>query len=81
MLSELGFDSLEALSDAVVPSAIREPRDGAQEKGTGEGTPYAALGQSLSESGMLQRLRALAAENQVFRSWIGQGYYNTLTPR
>jgi len=32
------------------------------------------------ESAALAELRAIAAQNQVFRSFIGQGYYDTLTP-
>lgn len=67
MLATLGLDSLDALADAVVPDSIRQrhPLD---------------LGQPSSEAEVLAQLRALAEHNQVFQSWIGQGYYNTYTP-
>jgi len=67
MLSELGYDSLEALSDAAVPAAIRvaKPLD---------------LPAPLTESEALARLRTIASQNQVFRSLIGMGYYDTVTP-
>jgi glycine dehydrogenase len=67
MLATLGLDSLDALADAVVPDSIRQrqPLD---------------LGQPSSEAEVLAQLRALAQNNQVFQSWIGQGYYNTYTP-
>ncbi len=67
MLAALGFDSLEALTDAVVPAGIRrrEPL---------------ALPAGRPEAEALSALRAVAAKNRVFRSWIGQGYYGTFTP-
>jgi glycine dehydrogenase len=33
-----------------------------------------------SEHGLLNELRALAAQNQIFKSYIGMGYYDTITP-
>ena len=67
MLAALGFASLEALADAVVPEGIRrrEPL----------GLPAA-----LPESEALARLKRIAGRNEVFRSFIGQGYYGTHTP-
>ena len=70
MLKVLGFDSRAALIDAVVPAAIRR-RDGMS---LGEFTA------PLTEEAALARLRGLAAKNRVLKSFIGQGYYNTLTP-
>ncbi|GIX36635.1 MAG: glycine dehydrogenase (decarboxylating) [Lysobacteraceae bacterium] len=67
MLRTLGFDSLEAFTDAIVPSAIRSR------------TPL-DLPEAMSEVEALARLRAIAQKNQVFRSFIGQGYYGTHTP-
>ncbi|MSU60204.1 MAG: glycine dehydrogenase (aminomethyl-transferring) [Pedosphaera sp.] len=67
MLKLLDFDSLDALTDAAVPKQIR-------------------LGKSLnlpaaqSESDALRHLRAVATQNQVFRSFIGMGYYDCITP-
>src|SRR5437016_10204393 len=67
MLRVLGFDSRSALIDAVVPPAIREP------------APL-ALPQPMSEAEALARLRSIAAQNRVAKSFIGQGYYGTHTP-
>ncbi|MFN0068736.1 MAG: aminomethyl-transferring glycine dehydrogenase [Limisphaerales bacterium] len=67
MLSTLGLDSLEALATATVPARIRatQPLD---------------LPRALSEFEALARLREIAAKNQVFRSFIGMGYHDTITP-
>ncbi|MFO1207131.1 MAG: aminomethyl-transferring glycine dehydrogenase, partial [Burkholderiales bacterium] len=67
MLAALGLDSLDALIDAVVPPAIRavEPL---------------ALGAPRTETEVLAALRAIAARNQVFRSYIGMGYADCHTP-
>ncbi len=67
MLRTLGFDSREALVDAVVPRAIRRKE------------PMTLPG-PMTEAEALARLRAIAARNKVFRSHIGQGYYGTITP-
>jgi glycine dehydrogenase len=67
MLKTLGYDSLEALVDTAVPPAIRSER------------PLALPG-PLSESAALAELAGIAAANQVFTSFIGQGYYGTHTP-
>ncbi|MDQ6619607.1 MAG: aminomethyl-transferring glycine dehydrogenase [Pseudomonadota bacterium] len=67
MLEEIGFTSIAELVNAVVPSGIRRK------------TPL-ALPAPLSESEALARLREIASRNAVFRSYIGQGYYGTITP-
>jgi glycine dehydrogenase len=67
MLKVLGFDSLEALIDATVPGAIRLNRSLHLEQGKGE---YE----------LLNELKEIAQENQVFRSFIGMGYSNCITP-
>ncbi len=67
MLAALGFASLDALAQAVVPAAIRRK------------TPL-ALAPALSEPEALAQLRRIAGRNEVFRSFIGQGYYGTHTP-
>ncbi len=67
MLRVVGHDSLESLTDAIVPGAIR----------SGQGL---ALSPSMTEVDALARIRAIADRNQVFRSFIGQGYYGTHTP-
>ncbi|WP_423195376.1 MULTISPECIES: aminomethyl-transferring glycine dehydrogenase [unclassified Cupriavidus] len=70
MLKVLGYDSRAALIDAVIPAAIRR-RDG---------MPLGEFTAPLTEEAALAKLRGLASKNKVFKSFIGQGYYNTLTP-
>ncbi|CAJ94678.1 aminomethyl-transferring glycine dehydrogenase [Cupriavidus necator] len=70
MLKVLGYDSRAALIDAVIPAAIRR-RDG---------MPMGEFTEPLSEEAALARLRGLAGKNRVLKSFIGQGYYNTVTP-
>ncbi|MGH8399897.1 MAG: glycine dehydrogenase (aminomethyl-transferring), partial [Gammaproteobacteria bacterium] len=70
MLQTLGFATRAALIDAVVPANIRR-RDG---------LPLGPFTRPKAEHEALAELRALANKNQVFRSFIGQGYYGTLTP-
>ncbi len=67
MLEVLGVQSLDALIDETVPPAIRlvQPLQ---------------LAPPRSESQALADLRAVAAHNKVYRSFIGMGYYDTLTP-
>ena len=67
MLSVVGHDSLEALTDAIVPASIKSA------------APL-ALPQAVTEVEALAKIRAVADKNQVFRSFIGQGYYGTHTP-
>ncbi|MGV2288369.1 aminomethyl-transferring glycine dehydrogenase [Trinickia sp. YCB016] len=70
MLEALGFASRAALIDAVIPQTIRRT----------ETLPLGAFSQPKSEAEALAALRELADKNQVFRSYIGQGYYNAHTP-
>ncbi|MGD1940363.1 MAG: aminomethyl-transferring glycine dehydrogenase, partial [Leptolyngbyaceae cyanobacterium] len=67
MLAVLGYDSLAALMATTVPTDIQ----------LGQPLEIAA---GLSESQALAKLRAIAAQNQVWRSYLGLGYANTLTP-
>jgi glycine dehydrogenase len=67
MLAALGFDSLDALTDAALPKTIR--RD----------APL-ALPAALTEPEALVALRTIADENEVFTSLIGMGYADTVTP-
>ncbi|VXC55982.1 glycine decarboxylase, PLP-dependent, subunit (protein P) of glycine cleavage complex [Burkholderia sp. 8Y] len=70
MLDALGFASRAAFIDAVIPDTIRRK----------ETLPLGAFTQPKSEAEALAALRKLADENQVFRTFIGQGYYGTHTP-
>src|SRR5881398_1258829 len=68
MLATVGYDSLDAFIDAVVPAHIRL------------GRPL-QLPPGRTEREVLQALRGLAAQNQLYRSYIGMGYYHTFTPQ
>ena len=67
MLSHIGIESMDELIEQTVPPAIRF-----------EG-PLSLPG-ARSEVEVLADLRDLADQNQVVRSLIGQGYYDTHTP-
>ncbi|MEZ4367328.1 MAG: aminomethyl-transferring glycine dehydrogenase [Kofleriaceae bacterium] len=67
MLAALGYPSLDALTADTVPASIALARP-------------LAIGEALSEHELLEELKNLAADNQVMRSFIGQGYYDTFTP-
>src|SRR5688572_20536830 len=67
MLDAIGVESLDALIDQTVPESIRLRRP-------------LALPAGLSEHEALNRLRASIQKNQVFRSYLGYGYSNCLTP-
>jgi len=67
MLQLLGFSSLEQLIDQTIPAGIRQRQP-------------LRLGESRSEYELLQELKAIACENHLFRSFIGIGYYNCITP-
>ncbi len=70
MLQLLGYRSRAALMDAVIPANIRRT----------EALPLGPFSAPRSEAEALAALRELADQNQVFRSYIGQGYYGTHTP-
>jgi glycine dehydrogenase len=67
MLAAVGRTSLEELVNAAVPAVIHDA------------TPL-SLPAPLSETDALDRLHELASKNQVFRSLIGLGYHDTITP-
>ncbi|MEE9232318.1 MAG: glycine dehydrogenase (aminomethyl-transferring), partial [Nitrospirales bacterium] len=67
MLGTLGLSSLDALIQATVPQGIRHSKP--------LNVPLAQ-----SEEDMLAELRRLSTHNQVFRSFIGMGYYDCFTP-
>ncbi len=71
MLQLLGYDSLEALTDATLPETIRNRK------------PLTLLGLTDTPKGEAETLRMLAgyaAENKVLKSFIGMGYSDTITP-
>jgi len=67
MLATLGLQSLRELSEATVPADIRIRRE-------------LDLPLHRTEQAVLQEIRSIAAENRIFRSLIGMGYHDCLTP-
>src|ERR1043166_3142436 len=67
MLDLLGHPSLDALIDNTVPSQIRLNRP-------------LSLPAPKSEYEVLGALKEIASQNQVYRSFIGMGYYDCITP-
>ncbi len=67
MLDVVGAPSLDALMDEAIPAGIRLP------------APL-DLPAAESEAAFLVRMRALAARNEAWRSFIGLGYYGCATP-
>ncbi|MXV05564.1 MULTISPECIES: aminomethyl-transferring glycine dehydrogenase [unclassified Xanthomonas] len=68
MLRTVGHDSLEAMTDAIVPGNIKS-------------AAALALPDAITEEEALAKIRAIADKNTVLRSFIGQGYYGTHTPK
>ncbi|MEG8066679.1 aminomethyl-transferring glycine dehydrogenase [Xanthomonas hortorum pv. gardneri] len=68
MLGVVGHASLDALTDAIVPGNIKS-------------SAALALPEAITEEEALAKIRAIASKNQVQRTFIGQGYYGTHTPK
>ncbi|HZW10545.1 MAG TPA: aminomethyl-transferring glycine dehydrogenase, partial [Phycisphaerales bacterium] len=71
MLRAAGFASMEGLIGATVPKSIRLKRPM---------TLSAPADRVRGEAELLAELRAIARQNEVFRSCIGMGYHGTVTP-
>ncbi len=67
MLSTIGVASLEELIGKTVPDSIRIKKD-------------LAIPGPISEFTYLNELKKVAAKNKVYKNYIGQGYYGTITP-
>ncbi len=67
MLASLGCNNLQQLTGQVVPEAIAM-------------TESLAIVDGCTEAQALAELREMASLNQVHKSFIGQGYYGTITP-
>ena len=67
MLAAVGYETLDALTNDVVPTDIqlKQPLQ---------------IGEPKSEGELLDRMRELAGKNQVWRSYIGMGYSGCITP-
>jgi glycine dehydrogenase len=68
MLERLGYDSLDALTRTVVPANIADD------------SPMDLL-PGVTEEEALAELKQIASKNRVLRSFIGQGYFGTHTPK
>ena len=67
MLKLIGFDTLDDLVNSTVPDTIKL-------------TKKLKLDDPLSESEALAALKKIMSKNKVLKSFIGVGYYETLTP-
>lgn len=67
MLAAIGASDIQTLMKEVVPANILMSRE-------------LDLPGARSEADVLAEMRKIAADNQVFRNYIGQGYYGTQTP-
>jgi len=67
MLEELKLSTLDELIDETIPAAIRLRSE-------------LDLPDELSETELLERANRLACKNRIFRTFIGLGYYGTVTP-
>ncbi|QYJ86906.1 aminomethyl-transferring glycine dehydrogenase [Shewanella mesophila] len=67
MLNFVGAESLEDLTQQIVPESIRLGRD-------------LAVGSACGEAEGMAAIRAIADKNKVFKSYIGMGYHGTLVP-
>ena len=67
MLSAIGVKSVKELVDKTIPSSIRLKND-------------LQLDSPMSEYDYLQHATSLANKNKIFKTYIGKGYYNTITP-
>jgi glycine dehydrogenase len=67
MLKAIGFSTLEAAIEQTVPASIRRDRP-------------LNLPQPASEYAALEQLKKIAAQNKIYRSFIGMGYHDCITP-
>ncbi|MEN9525711.1 MAG: aminomethyl-transferring glycine dehydrogenase [Bacteroidota bacterium] len=67
MLTAIGESSMSSLIDHTVPANIRMKRS-------------LKLPAAMTEYEYLQHMQGLSQKNNLFKTYIGQGYYNTITP-
>jgi glycine dehydrogenase len=67
MLKSIGVSSIDELINQTIPSDIRLTND-------------LSIGEAVDETTYINDLRKVAAKNKMFRSYIGLGYYGTITP-
>ncbi len=67
MLKTIGVSSIEELIDKTIPKQIRLKKD-------------LNLPVGMNEFEYLNHIKSIAAKNKIYKSYIGQGYYNTILP-
>ena len=67
MLKIVGADSLDDLIQKTIPSSILAPEK-------------IELPIGISEAAYLERITEISKKNKIFKSYIGQGYYNNYLP-
>lgn len=67
MLETIGIESLEALIEKTIPSSIRLQKP-------------LSLPDSMSENAYMASVKNMSLKNVLYKSFIGQGYYGTITP-
>jgi glycine dehydrogenase len=67
MLKEIGYKSLENLMESTVPEKILLKDE-------------LKIDEPLSENDALKKLKFISKQNEIFRNFIGMGYYNSFTP-
>ncbi|MBN9298336.1 MAG: aminomethyl-transferring glycine dehydrogenase [Filimonas sp.] len=67
MLATIGVSTLDELISKTIPASIRLPK-------------ALDLPAAVGEQEYLQQLKQVATKNKLFKTYIGQGYYNTITP-
>ena len=68
ILKTLNVSSLEELTDQILTSEVNR-------------TESFRLDEALSEEHLLKKIRKIAKENKIFKSYIGMGYKNSITPK
>src|ERR1044071_2806207 len=67
MLKVIGAASMDELIDQTVPKSIQLKKP-------------MTMKPAMTESEFLKHARTLAKKNKIFKSYIGMGYYGTVTP-
>ena len=68
MLKSIGYTGMDEFIEAVIPSNILEKKN-------------ISIGEQRTEEEVLEELKSIAIKNKVYKSFIGQGHYNTHTPK
>ena len=68
MLESIGFSSMDDFINTVVPANILEKNK-------------VEIGEEKTEEEALEELKKIAKQNKIFKNYIGQGHYNTHTPK